>query len=104
MYRPTLVRPAVWLVLLVTLVVLTLGACGGTGGGAKGVVRRQVPKEGSPASSRSRGTRTLREVHGVRIAHRRHGSRDPHPALRGNRQNDANRPQEGAKDEGIDLR
>ena len=29
MYRPTLVRSAVWLVLLVTLVVLTLSACGG---------------------------------------------------------------------------
>jgi len=29
MYRPTLVRSAVWLVLLVTLVVLALSACGG---------------------------------------------------------------------------
>ena len=36
MYRPTLVRSAVWLVLLVTLVVLTLGACGGAGGGEGG--------------------------------------------------------------------
>jgi hypothetical protein len=31
MYRPTLVRSIVWLVLLVTLVVLALSACGGQG-------------------------------------------------------------------------
>ena len=33
MYRPTLVRPAVWLVLLMTLVALALGACGSDRGG-----------------------------------------------------------------------
>ena len=36
MYRPTLVRSAVWLVLLVTLVVLALSACGGGGQGNSG--------------------------------------------------------------------
>jgi pimeloyl-ACP methyl ester carboxylesterase len=52
MYRPTLVRSAVWLVPLVTLVVLTLGACGGAGGseggeaaGAKGKLARVVQIE-----------------------------------------------------------
>ena len=53
MYRPTLVRSAVRLVLLVTLVVLTLGACGGDGGGgggeaagAEGKLARVVEIEG----------------------------------------------------------
>jgi pimeloyl-ACP methyl ester carboxylesterase len=35
MCRPTLVRPAVWLVLRVTLVALALEACGGGGGGGE---------------------------------------------------------------------
>ena len=53
MYRPTLVRSAVRLVMLVTLVVLTLGACGGDGGGgggeaagAEGKLARVVEIEG----------------------------------------------------------
>ena len=43
MYRPTLVRSAVWLVLLVTLVVLALSACGG-GSRETGTPANSTPK------------------------------------------------------------
>ena len=45
MYRPTLVRSAVWLVPLVTLVVLALSACGGGGSEQEEAKARPLPED-----------------------------------------------------------
>ena len=57
MYRPTLVRSAVWLVLLVTLVVLALSACGGGQGnsGADSSAPRATNLDGEILFTRERG-------------------------------------------------
>jgi hypothetical protein len=46
MYRPTLVRSAVWLVVLVTLIILALSACGGGEGSAQEEAKaRPLPEQ-----------------------------------------------------------